>query len=148
VPRRCARRRPSATSRSRYTADVNAIGLVRGYVGEIHVSANGLERDEVRIGALDLTARDVAIGDHSFSAVNGTLEAVSVLLPDAVTLLEIRSVDISGPSDAVVATAHLDRDAALAFMRWSFAMSGSSSTTSTSFPAASPSSSSTSRSRS
>jgi len=108
----------------RVTADVDAIALIRGYVGEIHASGENLEREEFRIGALDLTARDVAIGDHSSSAVSGRLDAVSVLLPDAFTLLEISSVDLSGPSDAVVATAHVDREAALAFMRWSFADAG------------------------
>jgi hypothetical protein len=106
------------------TADVNAIGLIRGFVGEIHVSGKGLARDAVGIGQLDITVHDVAIGDHSFSSVVGRLDAVTVPLPDEVTMLSIERIDVSGPSTALVATAHLSRDEALAFLRWSFADAG------------------------
>jgi hypothetical protein len=100
-------------------ADVDPLGLVRGFVGEIRISGKDLIEHEVRIGTLDVVARGVGIGDHQFAAVSGGLDGVTLTLPTGQPLV-IGRIELSGASDAVVAVAKLDYDAAVAFINWSF----------------------------
>jgi len=104
-------------------ADVSAIDLLRGVVGEIRISGEHLTRGETTVASLDLDVRDVGIGDHAFASVAGGLRGVGILLADG-TPLTIESVDLSGPSSEVSALAHLDRAATLAFITWVFADAG------------------------
>ena len=103
--------------------DVDAVGLLRGFVGEIRISGEDLSRDEVRIGALDLVIRDVRIADNSFDALDGALGDVAVPVFDLEPLVVDR-IALAGASDDVSATATLDHDAALAFVTRSFAEQG------------------------
>jgi hypothetical protein len=103
--------------------DVDAIGLVRGFVGEIRISGENLEDDDLRIGRLDLTVRSVRLDDHTFSGIDGGLSAVAVPLFDLEPLIVSR-IALSGASDGVTATASLDHDAALAFITRTFVEQG------------------------
>jgi hypothetical protein len=106
--------------------DMDAIGLIRGTVGEIRISGRDLERDGVRIASLAVSVHDVGIGDHEFRAVDGGLESILIPLgdPGAAPDLEITRIDLSGPSEAIVAEVRLDQPAALTFVTRSFADQG------------------------
>jgi hypothetical protein len=97
-------------------ADVDAIGLIRGFVREIRVSGTNLERDGVTISSLDIAVQGVGIGDHDFSATTGALEGVLIPTGDGSTI-SVDRISLSGPSTALTAKAHLDRVAALAFVQ-------------------------------
>jgi hypothetical protein len=97
-------------------ADVDTLGLLEGRIDSIHVAGADLTAGRVSIGKLDVTATGVGIGDHSFSSITGSLEAVSIGRQDRVELQASR-VQLSGPSDAVDATATIDRDVALGIVR-------------------------------
>jgi hypothetical protein len=103
--------------------EVDAIGLLRGFVSEIRISGEGLVDDDVTIGKLDLTVRGVRIDDQSFADVDGGLSAVAVPLFDFEPLV-VNRIAFDGASDAVAATASLDHDAALAFITRSFVEQG------------------------
>ena len=100
-------------------ADVDAIGLMRGFVGEIRISGKDLTDGDVGVGALELTVRGAGIGDHSFADVSGGLDGVTLSLPTGQPL-RVERVELSGSSDAVTATVRLDYDATVAFLQWSF----------------------------
>ena len=99
---------------------VDAIGFIRGFVGEIRISGKDLrdEDHDIPIGSVDVTFDGVGIGDHAFAAATGSLDAVTLPLGDA-TLI-VRRVVLAGPSTALTATAHLDRQAAIAFIQHAF----------------------------
>ena len=103
-------------------ADVDAIGLIRGFVGEIRVSGTDLVKDEVRIGKLAVTINGAGIGDHDFAAISGGLQRVSVSMGGQP--LTVDRIELSGASEAVTAVAHLDYAASIAFLEWSFADAG------------------------
>jgi len=103
--------------------DVNPIGLIRGFVGEIRISGTNLTRDDISIGSLSVTVSNVGIGDHAFTEISGGLVGVTIPL-DVTTSLVVRDVALSGSSAALVATAHLDRAAAIAFVERSFTDQG------------------------
>ncbi len=99
--------------------DVDAIGLLRGFVGEIRISGENLENGDVQIGTLAMTVEGVRLDDRSFAGIDGGLTAVSVPLFDFEPLVVSR-IQLDGASDALFATASLDHDAALAFITRSF----------------------------
>jgi hypothetical protein len=97
-------------------ADVDAIGLIRGFVREIHVSGKNLERDGATIETLDVKAQGVGIGDHAFSDTVGGLAGVSIPTDDG-SVIRIDRISLSGPSTALLAKASLERASALAFIQ-------------------------------
>lgn len=104
--------------------DVDALGLIRGFVGEIRISGSDLERDGLTIGSLALAVSDVGIGgDHAFASVSGTLDDVSVPLDHGAPIV-VRRIELSGSSASLTATAHLDRAAAIAFVQKSLDQQG------------------------
>lgn len=107
--------------------DVNAIGLIRGFVGEIRVSGVDLERDGVTIGSLGITAQNVGIGDHAVGAISGSLESVTIPTFFGGSIL-VRDIALSGSSSALTATAHLNHDAAVAFIEQAFVEQGVAAT--------------------
>lgn len=107
--------------------DVNAIGVIRGFVSEIRVSGADLERDGVTIGSLAITARNVGIGDHAVDAISGGLDSVSIPTAAGGSIL-VHDIALSGSSNALTATAHLDRDAAVAFIEQAFVEQGVAAT--------------------
>lgn len=94
--------------------DVDAIGLTRGFVREIHVSGKNLDRDGATIESLDVIVGGVGIGDHQFTETSGGLAGVRVSSEDGF-VVTIDRVTLSGPSCALTAEAKLGRAAALAF---------------------------------
>jgi hypothetical protein len=103
---------------------VDALGLIRGFVGEIRVSGTNLGRDGLTIGSLAVTAREVGIGgDHAFASLFGTLGRVAVPQEDGDPIV-ITRIELSGPSSDLTATAHLDRAAAIAFIQRAFDQQG------------------------
>lgn len=103
--------------------DVDAIGLLRGFVGEIRISGTDLEDDEVRIEDLAITVQGLRLDDRSFSAIEGGLQTVAVPLGGAEPLVVDR-IALSGVSETVNATVQLDHDATLAFVTRTFADQG------------------------
>jgi hypothetical protein len=103
--------------------EVDAIGLLRGFVGEIRISGENLEQDDVTIGKLDVTVRGVRLDDHSFAGIDGGLTGVAVPFLDFEPLL-VGRMALAGGSDELTATASLDHDAALAFITRSFSEQG------------------------
>ncbi len=99
--------------------DVDAIGLLRGFVGEIRISGDALQDDDVHIETLDVTVRGLRIDDRSFDSVDGGLSGVAVPFADFEPL-QVRRIELDGASEAVAATASLDHDDALAFLTRSF----------------------------
>jgi hypothetical protein len=93
--------------------DVDAVGLVRGFVREIRISGSDLEAGGVTIESLDVVVRDVETGgEHGFSDVSGGLDDVLVPRDDGTTV-GVRRVGLAGASSAVLATVAIDPDAAL-----------------------------------
>lgn len=103
--------------------DVDAIGLLRGFVGEIRISGADLEQEGVAIGDLAITVQNVRIDDRSFTAIDGGLESVAVPLVDGEPL-PVERIELTGASDAVTASARLDYAATLAFITRSFDVQG------------------------
>jgi hypothetical protein len=103
--------------------DVDAIGLIRGFVREIRISGEDLERDGVVVGSLDLAIQGVSIGDQGFAGLAGGLDAVDVGLPEG-TSIRVGSVELSGPSTAVHARATLEAPEAEALILAAFADAG------------------------
>jgi hypothetical protein len=97
-------------------ADVDAIGLIRGFVREIHVSGKNLDGDGATIETLDVRAQGVGIGDHAFSDLVGGLTGVSIPTDDG-SAIGIDRITLSGPSTALTAKASLERASALAFIQ-------------------------------
>lgn len=84
--------------------DVDGLGLLGGYVGEIRLSAGALAAGDASIGALDVAVRRVALGGRQFETMDGTLRDVAIPLDDGSTLV-VESVALSGPSTDVRAEA-------------------------------------------
>jgi hypothetical protein len=102
---------------------VDALGLIRGFVGEIRVSGSNLERDGTTIESLDVTVRTVGIGDHAFLESSGGLDGVTLQADDG-AVISVDRITLSGPSSAVLAEATLDRAATLAFIQHVFDAQG------------------------
>lgn len=102
---------------------VDALGLIRGFVGEIRVSGSNLQRDGATIESLDVTVRTVGIGDHGFLETSGGLDGVSIQADDG-AVISVDRIALSGPSTAVIAEATMDRAAALAFIQHAFEAQG------------------------
>jgi hypothetical protein len=103
--------------------DVNALGLIRGFVSEIRVSGTNLGRDGVSIESLDVTAHGVGIGDHAFAETTGGLQGVSIPTDDG-SVINVDRITLSGPSKALTAVAHLDRAGAVAFIQHALEVQG------------------------
>ncbi len=103
--------------------EVDAIGLIRGFVREIHVSGAGLERDGATIESLDVTVRAVGIGDHGFMESLGGLKGVAIPTFDGSAIMVDR-ITLAGSSSALTAEATLEREAALAFIQHQFDAQG------------------------
>ena len=103
--------------------DVDAIGLLRGFVSEIRISGADLADQDVRIGDLAITVQGLRLDDRSFSAIEGGLRSVAVPLGGAEPLVVDR-ISLSGVSDTVNATVQLDHAATLAFVNRTFADQG------------------------
>jgi hypothetical protein len=105
------------------SVDVSTTGLLHGTIDSVHVIGASLASERLTIGHLDLTVSNVGIGDHSFSAVTGDLDDVALQRADAGDA-HARRVTLTGPSDAVDATASIDKDSALAMVRAALASAG------------------------
>jgi hypothetical protein len=103
--------------------DLNVFGLVTGTVDRIHVRGSDVQRGDVTIGALDVSATDVATSGRSFRDIAGTLASMSFPLDDG-TSLAIDDVSLDGPSDAMAAVATLGHEAAAQLIVAAFADSG------------------------
>jgi len=103
--------------------DVDPIGLIRGFVREVHVSGASLERDGATIKSLDVTVRAVGIGDHAFTDALGGLRGVGIPTFDG-SVISVDRITLSGSSRALIAEATLKREAALAFVQHQFDVRG------------------------
>jgi hypothetical protein len=103
--------------------DVDAIGLIRGFVREIHVSGSNLERDGATIESLDVKARAVGLGDHAFLETLGGLQGVEIPTFDG-SAISVERITLSGPSTALTAEATMERGAAVAFIQHQFDAQG------------------------
>jgi len=99
--------------------DVNALGLIRGFVGEIRVSGAQLSRDGVTVGSLAFTVRNVRIADHAFKEVLGGLDNVAIPTGTGASIT-IDRIALTGSSTELVAHASMDRTQALEFVRRAF----------------------------
>jgi len=102
---------------------LDPLGLLRGTVDRVHVTGADLHAGSMTIGALDVTANDVAIGDHTFQAVEGSLGSVVITRDDGSTV-DVDRIQLSGPSTAVDVTADITHDAAIALVRGALADAG------------------------
>jgi hypothetical protein len=98
--------------------DATAAGLLRGKVDSIRVTGANLAAGRLEIGNLDATATNIGILDRAFDSMTGTLGSVVLRRSDG-SELRAREVQLSGPSDAVQATASVGPDAALRIVRQS-----------------------------
>jgi hypothetical protein len=102
---------------------IDPVDLLRGTIDRIHVTGADLTARNASIGTLDVTATNVAIGDHSFDSIEGMLGRVVMTRSDGTTI-DIDRIDLSGPSTAVDATAGITHDAAIALVRGALADAG------------------------
>ncbi|NJD28807.1 MAG: DUF2993 domain-containing protein [Chloroflexi bacterium] len=97
--------------------------LLGGEVDAVTVSGRDLQGADGSIGTLDLTVRGFSIVSRTFEASAGRLEDVQVRLEDG-TATSIDLVELSGPSDAVAATATIDAVATEGLIRSKLAERG------------------------
>jgi hypothetical protein len=102
---------------------LDTVNLLRGTIDRVHVTGANLATDQATIGSLDLTASDVSIGDHAFASIEGSLGSVVLRRPGG-TSIAIDRVDLSGPSDAVDATASIGRTAAVGLVSGALTAAG------------------------
>jgi hypothetical protein len=102
---------------------IDPVGLLRGTIERIHITGVDVQAGGAAIGALDVTATNVAIGDHSFDSIEGSLTSVVITRADGSTI-DVDRVDLSGPPTAVDATATISHDAAIALVRGALAEAG------------------------
>jgi len=102
---------------------VDPVGLLQGRIDRVHVTGTNLHASGMTFGSLDVTATDVAIGDHSFDSIEGTLGSVVVIRADG-TSLDADRIVLSGPSADVDATATIAHDAAIAMVRGALTQAG------------------------
>jgi hypothetical protein len=114
---------PFGTEPLEVDVEVSAPGLLRGTIDSIHVTGTNLSSQRLRVGRLDMTARDVGVIDHSFASMTGSLDAVMLLRGDG-TLLQARQVHVEGPSDELEATTDVPPDASLQLVREAFEGAG------------------------
>jgi hypothetical protein len=103
--------------------DADPAGLLQGKIASIHVTGANLTSTRLDIGRLDVTANGVRILDRSFVSVSGSLESVTLRRGDG-TQTQAGQVGISGPSNAIEATATVGRDAALEIVARALAGAG------------------------
>jgi hypothetical protein len=99
---------PFAADPLEVDASVDTLHLLTGSIDTIHVAGSGLETTSASIGSLDVTARDVSIGNRGFASMTGTLETVVLHRPSGVDL-PIDRITLSGASSAVEADALLGK---------------------------------------
>jgi len=90
-------------------ADVTGVGLIGGSIDSIRVQGANLAPDGydgVSIGKLDITFRDVAIGNHAFASISGGLDDVVFPVPSGASLTVSR-IELTGASNAVTGAAQL-----------------------------------------
>jgi hypothetical protein len=102
---------------------LDTVNLLRGTIDRVHVTGANLATDQATIGSLDLTASDVSVGDHAFASIEGSLGSVVLRRPGG-TSIAIDRVDLSGPSDAVDATASIGRTAAVGLVSGALTAAG------------------------
>ena len=103
--------------------DVNALALIVGTVDRIHVTAADLDVDGTTVDDLDVTVTRVSTTDRSFAAIDGALSGIAVPT-DIGGVVDLERVDLSGPSDDVLATARLTPEAAVALLTQSLTDAG------------------------
>jgi len=103
--------------------DATALALLGGKVDSIHLTGANLAAGRLDVGSLDATADGVGILDRAFDSMTGTLSAVTLRRSDG-TDLRAREVRLSGPSDAVDATADVGAAAALKIVRQALESAG------------------------
>lgn len=102
---------------------LDPLGLLRGTVDRIHVTGANLQASGASVGTLDVTATDVAIGDHTFDSIEGSLRSVVLTLAGGGTI-GVDRVELSGPSSAVDATASIAQGASIDLVRGALAEAG------------------------
>ena len=110
---------------------ITGTGLVGGAIDVIQVRGTNLAltgaHTGVTIGKLDVTVRQVLIGDHSFKAVSGGLDDVTFALASGAPLT-ISRIDLTGASDAVTGAAQFGATESIAFVTQLFADTGVNAT--------------------
>ncbi|HSL98305.1 MAG TPA: hypothetical protein VK831_07015, partial [Candidatus Deferrimicrobiaceae bacterium] len=81
--------------------------LFAGEVEVVSVSGRDLDSGEATIGLLEVTVTGLSIVDRSFRDIDGRLEAVELRFDDG-TSVSFEHIEVSGPSNALRATATLD----------------------------------------
>jgi hypothetical protein len=103
--------------------DINPVSLLLGTVDRIRVTGAGLQAEGADIAALDLTLTDVETGSHRFRQASGRLTGVTLPFVQASTLV-IETIELSGPSGDLAATASFDLRGTLALIGNAFAEAG------------------------
>ena len=103
--------------------DINPVSLLLGTVDRIRVTGVGLQAEGADIAALDLTLTDVETGSHRFREASGRLTGVALPFVQA-TPLVIETIELSGGSGNLVATAIFDLRGTLALIGNAFAEAG------------------------
>jgi hypothetical protein len=80
--------------------------LLAGRASRVHVHGTNVDIGPATVGELDLTLGDVSFLDRTFGNVKGTLSDVAVTAGGISANAD--KVDVSGPSNAAVATGHFD----------------------------------------
>jgi hypothetical protein len=114
---------PFAADPLEVDASVDTLHLLTGSIDTIHVAGSGLETTSASIGSLDVTARDVSIGNRGFASMTGTLETVVLHRPSGVDL-PIDRITLSGASSAVEADALLGKASVIDLVKTALAGSG------------------------
>jgi hypothetical protein len=97
--------------------------LLGGTVDRLTVRGSALVQGDASIGSLALVVTGFSIVDRSFAAIDGTLHDVRLARDDGADI-ELRTVQLDGPSNAVTAIALLDAAATEALVRSTLAGSG------------------------
>jgi hypothetical protein len=103
--------------------DINPVALLFGTVERIRVTGAGLQAEGADIAALDLTLTDVETGSHRFRDLSGRLLGVTLPFVQA-TPLVIDTIELSGASGNLAATASFDLRGTLTLIGNAFAEAG------------------------
>jgi hypothetical protein len=112
-------------------ASVTGLGLVGGSIDEVHVRGSNLAvrgaHAGVTLGKVDVTLRQVSIGDHGFRSVSGGLDDVTFPMADG-THVTISRIELTGASTAVTGAAQFTPKDAISFITQTFADAGVAAT--------------------
>jgi hypothetical protein len=103
--------------------EVDGFDLLGGHVREIRLSGAGLVADGATIGSINLTARRVGLISRDVEDVRGRIDDLTVALDGGGTVA-VASVDFSGSSSNVTATAQLSPGAAESLVAAALAEAG------------------------